>query len=215
MRTLISAAAALCVIGTVSHAQTPLEAPFRDTAISGPLSSEELDEAGRLKRSGFEPLAMIAKEKRTVRRVSYLDPFHSAAMPGVSIEKQADGEIVLNLTANRGKLKERVKITQAEWDDLVALDSQAFEKPKNPLTQAETKEMCHSDSIVIETSDAGNTRRRDASHCMRETEAMLYGYKVAEIAVKNIEYCREYQASDREASAQLVECLREKLYDTD
>jgi len=215
MRALVSVVSLCAAIPLMTHAQTPESAPFRDTAITGPLAPEELNEAGRLKRSGFEPLSKIAQDKRTLRRVSYLDPFHSSAMPGVSIEKRANGEIILSLTANRGKVKEQVMITQAEWDELVAMDQQAFMPPKNPLTPAEAQEMCHSDSIVIETSDGGTVRRRDASHCARETEAMLFGYKVAQIAVNNIEYCREYNVPDREGSAQLIECLREKLYDTD
>jgi len=181
-------------------------------AIAGAVSDP--DEAARLSRSGFEPLAKIAKEKRTLRRVSYLDPFNTGAMPGVSIEKLPSGDVTLSLTANHGKAKEVVKISQDDWNSLVKLDREAFMRPKNRMTPAEAKLICHSDSIVIEIADAGKTRRRDASHCKKDTEAMLYGYAVAAIAVENIPYCREYKAPDREPSAQLTECFREKAYDS-
>jgi len=186
---------AACAIPAVAFAATP--------------AGVSPQEADRLTRSNFEPITEVAKAKRTLRRVSYQDAFGTSAMPAVTVEKLANGEIKMTMIANGGKVKEEATVTQADWDKLVKLDKQITAKPANPLSKEEAKLICHSNSIVIEAVDAGKVRRRDASHCKRDTDAMLYGYAVADIAVRNIPRCKPIIAPDREASWQLTECMRE------
>jgi len=201
MRNILVILAACAAIPALVQAQT---------AAQPAVTATSQEEADRLARSKFEPISAVAAEGRTLRRVSYTDAFGTSAMPAVTIEKLANGEIKMTMVASGGAVEETATVTQADWDRLMAMDSQIMAKPKVQLTAAEAKMICHSNSIVIEASDEGRTRRRDASHCKKDTEAMLYGYAVADIAVRNIPRCKSVIAPDREASWQLTECMRER-----
>jgi len=193
MRILMAALIACISLPIAAHA-----------AAKGPDPQEE---AARLARSQFEPLSQVASAKRTLRRVSYQQSFDFAIRPAVTIEKMANGEVMLTLTAREGKVHETAKLTQADWDKLMAADKLIMAKPARKLSREEAKLICHSNAAVIEASDAGKVRRRDASHCNQDLDSMVYGFKVAEIAVANIPRCTRYQHDEREASWQLMQCI--------
>jgi len=165
-------------------------------------------EHDRLERAQFEPIAQVASAKRSVRRVTYRDPFGNPNAPGVSIEKAADGSVTFIVTANGGKVKEEGKLTAQEWASLTALDA-ALAPPKAAPMHAKG-EVCHAKLMVIEAADSGKSRRRNASMCGGEADyqAIAYAYKVAELVLGKISRCETFTQKDREPSWRLHACLR-------
>jgi len=164
-------------------------------------------EEARLERAQFEPIAAVAAANRTVRRVTYRDPFANTYAPAVLLEKDSDGGATFTVTANGGKVKETGKLTAQEWASLVAMDA-ALAPPK-PVLRANA-EVCHAKLMVIEAADGGKARRRNASMCGGEGDfqAMAYAYKVAELAVDKIEKCERFAEPTREPSWRLAACLQ-------
>jgi len=147
-------------------------------------------EATRLERASFEPIAKVAAAKRVVRRISWRDPFNSMYAPNITLEKMPSGEVTYTVTGNFGKISKTGKITTEQWKEILAAESAIAAAPKKQ--KVAVKELCHSNRMVIETSDAnGKTRRRDTAICNGpgDTEALLYTYKVADIVVTQMDKC--------------------------
>jgi hypothetical protein len=161
----------------------------------------------RLERSSFEPIAQVAAAKRVVRRISWRDPFGSLYAPSVTLEKTPSGEVTFTVTGNYGKIKETGTITGEQWADILASEQALAPPPRN---QRISNELCHSNRLVIETSDAdGKSRRRDASICggPGDTNALLYTYKVADAVVLTMDKCARFAAKTRDPWWSLQNCV--------
>jgi len=197
---------AFVVAPNLKIAISTLEAS-RPPAPNNPLRLNDNTEEGRLATASFEPIAAVAQAGRVVRRVTYRDPFAQPFMPNIILEKKGD-DYTFTVTAMSGKIRHEGKISEAEWNSVVVLDP-ALKPRKAAVTKART-EICHSKQMVIEATDKGKTLRREASVCGGDADnaAVLYSYRVAEIAVRHIGACAGFIESGREFSWSLGECFR-------
>jgi len=187
-------------------------------ASTGPVqaSSPPADpEAARLQSAGFAPIAALAAEGRRLRRVTYRDPFGGRNAPNLTIEALPTGKTVFVVTAYDGEVREEGELPASAWVQLTALDRALAATPPRKARA----ELCHSKQMVIETAGNGQTRRREASVCGGQSDAaaVLYGYKMAELAVTHMPRCKGFIESGREPSWTLAECLRapQELEDRD
>jgi len=179
-------------------------------ATNNNLLLNESTEDERLAVASFEPITKVVADRRNVRRVTYRDPFAQPHMPNIVLEKTATGEYTYKVTTLRGTVKHEGKITAEEWNSVVSLDRALRSRPRVVKAKAE---ICYSKTMVIEATADGKAVRREASVCggPEDTAAVLYAYKVAEVAVNHIGACRGFIESGREASWSLGECLRPRV----
>jgi len=196
----LAAAAALGLLAVAAaHAQT--------ISVASGINGNEAEEV-RLKRSGFAPIEDVAKEKRSVRRATYRDPYELPNAPSVTLEKTADGKYLFTVSGNYGKIQEAGEFTAAEWKDLVKLDP-VLAAPKVGRTPIKI-EPCFGKFMVVEAAEGGKTRRREVSSCGSDSgsQQMLYAYKVAGIVVNHLDKCDGQADETREPSWVLAECMK-------
>jgi len=171
----------------------------------GGLESEE----ARLARANFAPIAEAAKTGATIRRLTVRDVFDSPTSPNIVLEKAADGKITYLMTTSDGNIRETGALTAAEWQSVIDLDGALAPRKDGPIQVK--GQVCHAKLMVIETADAGKTRRRESSLCAAEADAaaLRYAYKMAEVVVNHIPRCRASAGQNREPTWSLTDCYKE------
>jgi hypothetical protein len=164
----------------------------------------------RLAEAGFEPIDKVAAEGRTVRRASYADIYGEDGAPGVLLEKMADGEVRLTVTSMKGTVVDRAILKPEAWSKVTERDAKGL-AARGKLNVSD--EICMGSTVVIETAEAGKSRRRDAAVCngAADLAAMEYARNLAYVAITSIPRCSGYIEHTREASWTLRDCLRRSL----
>ena len=92
-------------------------------------ASDEASATHRMMASaGFIPLGEMTFAGRDVRRVITIDPYGGLAIPGLELERHADGRRTLR-AQYRGWTGPAWSVTEAEWDRLAQLEPAAFAPP--------------------------------------------------------------------------------------
>jgi len=166
-------------------------------------------EAARLADTGFETIDRVAAEGRTVRRVTYADIYGEDGIPGVVLEKMANGEVHLTVTSNYNRVVDKAVLKPEAWEMVVAADKHLAAPRITPVAT----EICIGSSMVIEATDNGKARRRDAAMCngLADAAALDYGRTVAMIAATSIPRCAGHIEHTRDPSWYLRDCLRRSL----
>jgi len=163
----------------------------------------------RLAQTGFEPIDKVAAAGRTVRRASFADIYGEDGIPGVVMEKMANGEVQLTVTSNFNRVIDKAVLKPEAWALVVANDK-ALAAPRKAVRPSD---ICMGSSFVIETTDKGKAKRRDAAVCngAADTAAIEYARNLAMIAATSIPRCAGHIEHTRDPSWYLRDCLRRSL----
>jgi hypothetical protein len=166
-------------------------------------------EAARLADTGFETIDKVAAEGRTVRRVTYADIYGEDGIPGVVMEKMANGEVHITVTSNYNRVVDKAVLKPEAWNLVDSVDKDLAAPRKTPVAT----EICIGSSMVIEATDNGKVRRRDAAVCNgpADAAALDYGRTMAMIAATSIPRCAGHIEHTRDPSWYLRDCLRRSL----
>jgi hypothetical protein len=78
--------------------------------------------------AGFVPIAELRAEGRVVRRLLLADPYMILPVPGIELERLADGRVTLRLQYP-GWSSEPVPVDATAWDALASIEGAVFERP--------------------------------------------------------------------------------------
>ena len=138
-------------------------------------------------KAGFPLIGEAAAAGRDLRRVLFSDPYMFLPVPGVEIERFADGHVTLRVFG-RGTAVAPVTIAPSAWTELTQHDAAVFAlqpyvpwteyKPGNPLPPPPP--ICHGWIVRFESSDL---RSATGGECLPRGEADAYAVTVARLAV--------------------------------
>jgi len=174
--------------------------------LPAPPSADQV-ERERLAQFQFEPIEKVAKEGRTLRRVSFADIYKNQAAPAVTVEKKAGGEIELTVVSYNGRVVDHALLKPEAWTLITAKDSAGLAARRAGKA---SDELCLGSTAVIEAAEGGKARRREAEVCRGQADlaALEYARFIAEIAITSIPRCAEHYEATRESSWTLRDCLR-------
>jgi len=172
-----------------------------------PPPAPEQVEQERLAQFKMEPIDTLAREGRTLRRVSFADIYRNPAAPAVTIEKKADGEIELTVVSYHGRVVDQATLKPEAWAMLTAKESTGLAARR---AGGVSDELCVGSTAVIEAAEGGKARRREAEICngAADLAAWEYARLIAEIAITSIPRCAEHYEATRESSWTLRDCMR-------
>jgi len=165
-------------------------------------------EQERLSRFLLKPIGEAAKESPDLRRVTFIDLFDGPSSPGVTFERQADGQVAMTVVSERGSVVDKATLKPEAWAYITAPDILPLTRRK-PVAQT-SKQMCHGTQAVIEAVDAGKTARYDAHVCNGQADlpALEFARRLANLAVNSIPRCDLFREHARDPAWVLTECMR-------
>jgi hypothetical protein len=124
----------LLALAPAAHAQTEAEQRAR---YERGRAQQSAFEHGRFGEAGFASIAEAEAEGRVVRRVLLRDPYGMIAMPGIELERLADGRVTVRLQYRRSNAlllnpvwsTDPVEVEPGAWDELAALEQPLFTPP--------------------------------------------------------------------------------------
>jgi len=105
----------------------------------------------RMAAAGFTPLAEMTFGGRDVHRVLPMDPYGILGVPGIELERHADGHVTLR-AQYKGWTGEAYAVSQAEWDRLTDLERAAYAPPGKSTFNGKPGVIVHCWSGLIESS---------------------------------------------------------------
>jgi hypothetical protein len=105
----------------------------------------------RLARAGFTPLDEMTFGGRDVRRVLPVDPYGMLPIPGIELERHADGRLTLR-AQYRGWTGEVYDVSPGEWQQVLGLEAAAYAQPAKSSTRSDPNVMVHCWSGFLEVS---------------------------------------------------------------
>lgn len=120
-------------------------------AASAPADDERADIHGQMQLAGFAPLAEMRFGGRDVRRLLLLDPYGILPVPGLEIERHADGRVTLR-TQHRGWTGPVFDLAPETWPRLAALESEAYAPRPAPRATGQPTAVVHCWAAFLEAS---------------------------------------------------------------
>lgn len=178
---MLRTAVALAALATIGAASPP-----QDSVFERGYSRE------RFVAAGFTPIEEADWAGRDVRRLLPSDPYMILPVPGIEIERRANGRVTLRLQY-RGWASEPVTIDRAAWQDLSHRERAAFAPPPpapRPTGSPATHSSCHSWSVQLQATGG---RHAAWSPCpgARAAEAVrAYAVRMIELALATRPDCK-------------------------
>lgn len=105
----------------------------------------------RMVRAGFTPLAEMTFGGRDVRRVLPVDPYGMLPIPGVELERHADGRRTFR-AQYRGWTGQVYDVSPGEWQQVSDLEAAAFAPPAKSSAGSNPNAIVHCWSGLLEAS---------------------------------------------------------------
>lgn len=153
--------------------------------------------------AGFQPLDDVAAEKRIVKRVLFQDPYMMLPVPGVEIERMANGSITLKVIGPAEK-SSSVVVPASAWTRLTSLQGTLFrpkpyvswDPPKTDAPLPPPPPICHGWIAYFGTADATGLGSGSWAQCgSRDQPELAFATEVARLAVSTRRACKFDEAN--------------------
>lgn len=171
-------------------------------ALAQPLNRGLVHE--RMAASGFIPLDEMTFGGRNVRRILPVDPYGMLPIPGIELERHADGRLTLR-AQHRGWTGQAYDMSPGEWEQVSSLEAAAYAPPAKSSTQSDPNVVVHCWSGFLEASP---DRAASWWGCNDGTRpAQAYTEAVLTLAMRKM----DCQPSEKETLWRFSDCLARTL----
>lgn len=154
----------------------------------------------RMAASGFVPLDEMTFGGREVRRVLPVDPYGMLPIPGIELERHADGRQTLR-AQYRGWTGQAYDVSPREWEQVSGLEAAAYAPPAKSSGRSDPNVVVHCWSGFLEASP---DRAASWWGCNDRTRAaQAYTEAVLTLAMRKM----DCPASKKEALWRFSDCL--------
>lgn len=163
-------------------------------------SSEERFVHQRMAASGFIPLDEMTFGGRDVRRVLPVDPHGMLPIPGIELERHADGRLTLR-AQYRGWSGQAYDLSAGEWEQVAGLETTAYAPPAKSSARSNPNVVVHCWSGFLEASPDKAASWWGCNDGTRP--AQVYTEAVLTLAMRKM----DCDPSDKETLWRFSECL--------
>lgn len=147
---------------------------------------------------GFEPLEAVDTSQRSVKRALFEAPYIMLPVPGVEIERAANGSVTLTVV-DRASSSAPATLSSAAWDRLTSLQGALFrQKPYVPWdppavdeAESEPPPICHGWIVRFGTMDDTGKGSGSWAQCGgKDQPELAYAVEMAKLAVSTRPTCK-------------------------
>lgn len=146
---------------------------------------EERWDCERLQAYGWASIDKLAAEGREVRRLTLHDGRMSLRIPGVAVERDASGQVILEVDPPNSP-PVRTPLPPETWRELSGADAAIRTPPSPPRRGPGDPPVIpplHCDTATLEVAHGGSSWRPDASECVTKDAGFAYALRVATLAI--------------------------------
>ena len=149
---------------------------------------------------GFRPLSEATAESREIRRAVFLPPWGYYRIPGIELERELNGQVVLRFVTPEGV--NSLNASTDVWQRLADIEEEAFrpirptsvvressETPSPPTPPPPPPPPCHGWGIFTAATGARGERVAGGSDCNPGTAQIRYAAEIAKIALRTRPDC--------------------------